>query len=167
MTPATLNKGRYLIRADLQSYRFCPFSSWQEAWKHPGRNGAGEGAESSTSWLKGSQEKTPLCRQPGTESLFCTGGTLKKPSKPATAIPIRPHLVTVPLSMSQAYTNHHIPLPGLHRFVQKHESMGAIPSHSIMQNTFSLTSKVPIVYNSLNNVKSPKFKVSSEIHVIN
>jgi hypothetical protein len=34
--------------------------------------------------------------------------------------------------------------------------MGAIPKYSIMQNTFSLTSKVPIVYSSLNNVKKSK-----------
>jgi predicted nucleic acid-binding protein len=32
--------------------------------------------------------------------------------------------------------------------------------------TFSPTSKVSMVYSSLNNVKSPKFKVSSEIHPI-
>ena len=42
--------------------------------------------------------------------------------------------------------------------------MGTIPKHSIMQNIFSPTSKVPIDYSSLNNVKSPKFKVSSEIY---
>lgn len=36
--------------------------------------------------------------------------------------------------------------------------------HSIMQNVFSPTLKVLIVYSSCNNVKSPKFKVSSEIH---
>jgi hypothetical protein len=41
--------------------------------------------------------------------------------------------------------------------------MGAILKHSIMQNAFSLTLKVLIVYSSLNNVKSPKFKASSEI----
>ena len=67
-------------------------------------------------------------------------------------------------SLVQGYTNHHIPLPGPHRLVQKHESMGAILKHSIMQNAFSPTFKVLIVYSSRNNVKSPKFKVSSEIH---
>ena len=36
--------------------------------------------------------------------------------------------------------------------------------NSIMQNAFSPTFKVLIVYSSLNNVKSPKFKVSSEKH---
>jgi hypothetical protein len=35
----------------------------------------------------------------------------------------------------------------------------AILKHSIMQNAFSPTFKVLIVYSSLNNVKSPKFKV--------
>jgi hypothetical protein len=43
-------------------------------------------------------------------------------------------------------------IPGPHRLVQAHETIGAIPSHSIMQNTFSPTSKVFIVYHSLNNV---------------
>jgi len=42
-------KGQYLIGAGLQVQRFSPLSSWQEAWQHPGRHGAGEGAESSTS----------------------------------------------------------------------------------------------------------------------
>lgn len=35
-----------------------------------------------------------------------------------------------------------------------------------MQNTFSTTSKVPIIYNSFSNVKSAKFKVSFEIQAI-
>jgi hypothetical protein len=38
--------------------------------------------------------------------------------------------------------------------------MWAIPKHSIMQNTISPTSKVPIVYSSL-IVKNSKFKVTS------
>ena len=71
---------------------------------------------------------------------------------------------------------HIVPLPGPSIFKSwhsmawppedlfKYESMGAIPKHSIMQNTFSPTSKVPIVYRGLNSVKSPKFKVSSETH---
>jgi hypothetical protein len=44
--------------------------------------------------------------------------------------------------------------------------MRVIPKPRIMQNTVGPTSKVPIVYNSLNNVKSTKFKVFSEIHPI-
>jgi hypothetical protein len=49
----------------------------------------------------------------------------------------------------------------------KHMNLwGAIPNHSIMQNIFSPTSKVPIVCSSLNNVKSPKFNDSSEIYPI-
>jgi hypothetical protein len=49
----------------------------------------------------------------------------------------------------------------------KHVSLwGDILKHSIMQNAFSPTFKVLIVYSSINNVKSPKFKVSSEIHPI-
>jgi hypothetical protein len=42
-------KGQYLIGAGLQVQRFSPLSSWREAWQHPGRPGAGEGAERSTS----------------------------------------------------------------------------------------------------------------------
>jgi hypothetical protein len=33
----------------LQYQKFSPLSSWQEAWQHPGRHGAGEGSESSSS----------------------------------------------------------------------------------------------------------------------
>ena len=40
---------RHLIEAGLQVQRFSPLSSWQEAWQRPGRHGAGEEAESSTS----------------------------------------------------------------------------------------------------------------------
>ena len=39
-----------------------------------------------------------------------------------------------------------------YRLVQTYESLGAIPSHSIKQNTFNPTSKVPTVYGSLNIV---------------
>jgi hypothetical protein len=49
----------------------------------------------------------------------------------------------------------------------KHMSLrGGILKHSIIQNAFSPTFKVLIVYSSLNNVKSLKFKFSSEIHPI-
>jgi hypothetical protein len=50
----------------------------------------------------------------------------------------------------------------------KHMSLweGGILKHSIMKNAFSPTFKVLIDYNSLNNVKNPKFEVSSEIHPI-
>ena len=71
----------------------------------------------------------------------------------------------VPLPGPRIYKpSHSIPCP--HRLVQKHESMGAILKLSIMQNAFSPTFKVLIVYSSLNNVKSPKFKVSSEIYLV-
>jgi hypothetical protein len=59
---------------------------------------------------------------------------------------------------------HNILLPGSHRLVKTHESMWNTPSHSIMKNAFSPISKVPIVYSSLNDVKSTKHEVSSEIH---
>ena len=52
-----------------------------------------------------------------------------------------------------------LPLSGPHRLVQTYESLGAIPWHRIMKNTFSPNSEVPIVHNSPNNVKSSKFKV--------
>jgi hypothetical protein len=42
-TPSNSYKGRYLIGASLQFQRFSPLSSWQEAWQHPSRHGAGEG----------------------------------------------------------------------------------------------------------------------------
>ena len=38
-------KEKHLIGAGLQFQRFSPFSSWQIAWQHPGRHGAGERAE--------------------------------------------------------------------------------------------------------------------------
>jgi hypothetical protein len=41
-------KGKHLIGAGLQFQSFSPLSSWQEAWQHANRLGAG-GAESSTS----------------------------------------------------------------------------------------------------------------------
>jgi hypothetical protein len=62
-------KGQFLIGADLQVQRFSPLSSWQEAWQHPGRHGAG-GAQSSTFWFEGSQEKTIFSRQPIGSSLL-------------------------------------------------------------------------------------------------
>jgi hypothetical protein len=82
-----------------------------------------------------------------------------------TPTPTGPHLLIMSLPGLGIY-KHHIPLPGSHRLVQTYESMGAIPKHSIIQNKFSLISKVPIVYSSLNNVKSPKFNISSEIHPV-
>jgi hypothetical protein len=44
-------KEKHLNGADLQFQRFSSLSSWQEAWQHAGRYGAGEGAESSTSFF--------------------------------------------------------------------------------------------------------------------
>jgi|UPI00001F6546 hypothetical protein len=49
-------KGKHLIGAGLQFQRFSPLSSWREAWQHAGRQG-GEGAKSSTSLSKDSQEE--------------------------------------------------------------------------------------------------------------
>ena len=42
-------KGKRFIVTGLQFQRFSPLSSWWEAWQNPGRHGAGEQAESSTS----------------------------------------------------------------------------------------------------------------------
>ena len=42
MAKATLIKEKHLIGAGLQFQRFSPLSSWQEAWQHAGRHGAGE-----------------------------------------------------------------------------------------------------------------------------
>jgi hypothetical protein len=41
-------KGQHLIGAGLQVQRFSPLSSRWEAWQHPGRHDAGEGAESTS-----------------------------------------------------------------------------------------------------------------------
>ena len=46
-------KGQHLIWAGLLILRFRPLSSWQEAWQCPGRPGAGEVVESSTSYFEG------------------------------------------------------------------------------------------------------------------
>ena len=42
-------KEQHLIGAGLQFQRLGPLLSWWQAWECPGRHGAGEGAESSTS----------------------------------------------------------------------------------------------------------------------
>jgi hypothetical protein len=48
MTKVTFNWIQHLIRSVLQFQSFSLLSSWWEAWQHPGRHSAGEGAESST-----------------------------------------------------------------------------------------------------------------------
>ena len=52
-------KGKHLAGAGLHLQRFCQLSSWQEAWRHTGRYGAGIEAENSTSRLAGSQKGMP------------------------------------------------------------------------------------------------------------
>lgn len=42
----------------LTAQRFSPPPSWQEAWQPTGQHGAGEGADSSTSWSAGSRRET-------------------------------------------------------------------------------------------------------------
>ena len=153
-------KGQHLIGAGLQVQRFSPLSS---RWEH-GSIQAGMAQE----------ELRVLCLHPKAASGRLTSRQLGWGSythtHSDTPIPTRSHLFQQGHtfrwchSLVHRYTNHHILLPGSHRLVQKHESMGAILKHSIMQNAFSPTFKVLIVYSSRNNVKSPKFKVSSEIH---
>lgn len=46
--------------AGLQLQRFCPLSSWQGAWRHASRCGAGEGAENSISGSTGIRKRQPL-----------------------------------------------------------------------------------------------------------
>ena len=53
-------KLKYLIGTGLQFQRFSPLSSWQKAWWHTGRHGAGEGTESSTSRSTGSRKRKSL-----------------------------------------------------------------------------------------------------------
>jgi hypothetical protein len=111
---------RYWIGAGLQFQGFSPLSSWQEARQHPGRHGAGEGAENSTLDLKAARRRLS----------FHTGqslsiGDLKThiystSFNKATLTPIRPHLLIVPLTMgkhwnvwvyrSHTYSNFHISL---------------------------------------------------------
>ena len=102
-------KEQHLIGAGLQLQRFSPLSSWWEAWQHPGRHGAGEGAESSTSWSEGRQEDTLFY----TVWNLSTGGNLKAHLYIGTLPPTRPHLLqqghtpNTATSMTQAYSNHH------------------------------------------------------------
>lgn len=42
-------KGKRVIGADLHVQRFSPLFSWQDAWRHTDKHGAGEGAENSAS----------------------------------------------------------------------------------------------------------------------
>jgi len=126
-----------------------------EAWQHPGRRGARR-AESSTSSSEGYKWKTDFqAARMGSYSPYPQWHTY---SNKATA----PNSATPWAGIYKP--SHSTPWP--HWLVQTHESIEAIPKHTIMQNTFSPTFKVPIVCSSLNNVKSPKFKVSSEIHPI-
>lgn len=50
--------GKYLLGAGLRVQSFGPLSWWWEAWQHPGRHGAGEGAFYTR--LEGSQEEIVL-----------------------------------------------------------------------------------------------------------
>ena len=153
-------EGKHFTGAGLQFQRFSPLSSWWEAWRCAGRHGAEMRVLHLD--LKAVRRLTSTGNQK--EALFCTGWCLstRRPQSPptqwctssnkATPISIRPHLLIVPLPMGHSYSNHHITLRGTQRLFQTYESMEVIPSHSIMQNTFSPTSKVPIVYHNLNNV---------------
>jgi hypothetical protein len=59
MTKCNSYKGQHLIGTVILVLRFSPLSSWQEAWQHPGRHGAGR-AKNSTPCSKGKQEKIGL-----------------------------------------------------------------------------------------------------------
>ena len=50
-------KEKYLIGAGFQLQKFSLLSSWQEAWQHAGKRGAGEVAERSTSVAAGSRKR--------------------------------------------------------------------------------------------------------------
>jgi hypothetical protein len=75
-------------------------------------------------------------------------------SKKATPIPTKPSNIATPQA-KHIQTMTFIPWSPIGLFEK--ESMGAISKHNIMKNTFNQTSKVPIVYSTLNNVKSSKF----------
>jgi hypothetical protein len=50
-------KEKYLIGAGFQLQKFSLLSSWQEAWQHVSKRGAGEVAERSTSVAAGSRKR--------------------------------------------------------------------------------------------------------------
>jgi hypothetical protein len=85
------------------------------------------------------------------EALFCTGWGLSIGS-PQSAHIVTHFLSITPLSMGQAYSNHHIPLSGSYRLIQTYDFIGAIPSHSTMQKHILSNFKSPHVYHSLNNI---------------
>jgi hypothetical protein len=86
----TFNWGRLTIQ------RFSPLSSWQEAWQHPGRQGAGT-AESSISSSKESQEQTVF--------LAARRGGSQSPPPTVALPPTRPH------SLHQSHTHSHKATP--------------------------------------------------------
>jgi hypothetical protein len=88
-------------------------------------------------------------------------GKLSKPTPTSdTLLPTRPCLLTMllpePRIFKQLHSHSLAPI-GLFKYISL---WGVIPSHRIMQNTISPTSKIPIVYHSLINVKkkSPSLK---------
>jgi hypothetical protein len=89
------HKGQHFIGAGLQSQRFSPLSSWQEAWQQTGSHGSG-GADSSISCSRVKQEKpgSYMARKRVSESTLTVTVTSSNKSIP---IPTRPHLLKVPL----------------------------------------------------------------------
>jgi hypothetical protein len=108
------DSGKHLAGAGLQLQRFCPLSSWQEAWRLMGRHAAGEGAESSTSGSAGSRKKETLvllnCQSP---SQCCTSSNKATPTpRPHLLIPLKHSLITkysnIGVYGEYSYSNHHI-----------------------------------------------------------
>jgi hypothetical protein len=119
------------------------------AWQHLSRHGAGR-TQCSTSSFKAASGRLPSSQLGwGSYRPHPQWHTYSKRATPSnSATPWAEHIQTI--------TFHFLTSIGL----SKHVNLwGAITKHSTMQNTFSPISKVPIVYSSLNNVKSPKFKV--------
>jgi len=106
MTKATLTKAKNSVGAGLQFQRFRPFSSWWKTWHHAGRHSAG-GAKSSTSRSKGGLKESVFHKQPGGGSQSLPPRDTLSPTRPHACVPTKPNLLTVPLPMCQAYSNHH------------------------------------------------------------
>ena len=106
----TFNWG-WLTGSEVQSIIFMAGT-----WQHPGRHAAG-GAESSTSCSEGCQEKT---------GFQAARMRVSKPTPTVTHLLQQGYISQYCQSLSEAYTNHHIPLSVSHRLVQTHDSMGAI-----------------------------------------
>jgi hypothetical protein len=122
-------KKQHLIGAGLQVQRFSPLSS---RWEHGSIQAVMVQAELRVLCLHPKAASGRLtCKQLGWESEAHIHSNTPTPTR--SYLYQQGHNSKWYHSLIQKYTNHHIPLPGPHILVQKHESIGAILKHSIMQ----------------------------------